>query len=49
MTADILHAGFNIFKFSLKKKKDAVELGGGGGVESRSKKNPGSIYKNVPQ
>lgn len=29
MTADILHAGFNIFKFSLKKKKDAVELGGG--------------------
>lgn len=27
MTADILHAGFNILKFSLKKKKDAVELG----------------------
>lgn len=25
MTADILHAGFNIFN-SLKKKKDAVEL-----------------------
>lgn len=50
MTADILHAGFNIFKFSLK-KKDAVELGGvgGAGAESRSKKNPGSIYKNVPQ
>ena len=39
MTADILHAGFNIFKFSLK-KKDAVELGGGGGAgaESRSKR-----------
>ena len=38
MTADILHAGFNILKFSLKKKKkkDAVELG----AEKKVKKEP---------
>ena len=34
MTADILHAGFNIFKFSLKKKKDA----GGAGVRKAGQK-----------
>lgn len=44
MTADILHAGFNIFKnFLLKKKKDATEFG------EKVKKNLDSIYKNVPQ
>lgn len=47
MTADILHAGFNILKFSLKKKK-RMQLNWGQ-KKSRSKKNPGSIYKNVPQ
>lgn len=31
MTADILHAGFNIFKFSLK-KKGCSWIGGGGAV-----------------
>ena len=47
MTADILHAGFNILKFSLKKKKKRMQLNWG--QKKRSKKNPGSIYKNVPQ
>lgn len=46
MTADILHAGFNIFFNSLFKKKDAAGLGK---TKKQVKKNPDSIYKNVPQ
>lgn len=34
------------FNFVFKKKKDAVEWRDD---QNRSKKNPGSIYKNVPQ
>lgn len=39
-----------IFLNSLfKKKKDATELGKKKKKKGRSKKNPGSVYKNVPQ
>lgn len=40
-----------IFLNFLLKKKMQLNWGGvgGAGAESRSKKNPGSIYKNVPQ